>query len=33
MRAFVTVQSPDEFQKWMDDQVKEQAASATDPFR
>jgi len=31
MRAFVTVVSADEFQKWMDDKVKEQ--SATDPFR
>jgi len=31
MRAFVTVVSADEFQKWMDDKVKEQ--SAPDPFR
>jgi cytochrome c oxidase subunit II len=31
MRGFVTVQSPEEFQKWMDEQV--QAASAPDPFR
>lgn len=31
MRAFVTVVSAEEFQKWMDDKVKEQ--SAPDPFR
>ena len=31
MRGFVTVVSADEFQKWMDDKVKEQ--SAPDPFR
>ena len=31
MRAFVTVLSPEEFQKWMDQQVKEQ--SAPDPFK
>ncbi|HJZ77712.1 MAG TPA: hypothetical protein VKE51_38550 [Vicinamibacterales bacterium] len=31
MRAFVTVLSPDEFQKWLDDKVKEQ--SAPDPFK
>jgi cytochrome c oxidase subunit 2 len=33
MRAFVTVLAPDEFQKWMDDKVKEQVASASDPFK
>jgi cytochrome c oxidase subunit 2 len=33
MRAFVTVQTPEEFQKWLDDQVKEQAGAASDPFR
>jgi cytochrome c oxidase subunit II len=31
MRAFVTVLSPEEFQKWLDQQVKEQ--SAPDPFK
>ena len=31
MRGFVTVVSPEEFQKWMDEKVKEQ--SAPDPFR
>jgi len=31
MRAFVTVLSPEEFQKWLDDKVKEQ--SAPDPFK
>ena len=31
MRGFVTVQTAEEFQKWMDDNVKEQ--SAPDPFR
>jgi cytochrome c oxidase subunit 2 len=33
MRGFVTVLSTDEFQKWMDDKVKEQAEIASDPFR
>ena len=31
MRGFVTVQAADEFQKWIDERVKEQ--SAPDPFR
>ena len=31
MRGFVTVQSPEEFQKWMDEQIASQ--SAPDPFR
>ena len=31
MRGFVTVQTPEEFQKWLDEKVKE--ASAPDPFR
>jgi cytochrome c oxidase subunit 2 len=31
MRAFVTVLNPDEFQKWLDEKVKEQ--SETDPFK
>jgi cytochrome c oxidase subunit II len=31
MRGFVTVQTADEFQKWLDEKVKEQ--SAPDPFR
>jgi hypothetical protein len=30
MRGFVTVQSAEEFQTWMDERVKEQ--SAPDPF-
>ena len=33
MRGFVTVVSPEEFQKWMDEKVKEQSAAAADPFR
>jgi cytochrome c oxidase subunit 2 len=33
MRGFVTVQSAEEFQKWMDEKVKEAAEAATDPFR
>jgi cytochrome c oxidase subunit 2 len=31
MRGFVTVQTADEFQKWLDEKVKEQ--SAPDPFK
>src|SRR5215472_6606216 len=31
MRAFVTILPPDEFQKWLDEQVKQQ--SAPDPFK
>jgi cytochrome c oxidase subunit 2 len=33
MRGFVTVQTAEEFQKWMVDMSAEQAASAADPFR
>jgi cytochrome c oxidase subunit 2 len=33
MRGFVTIQSPEEFQKWLDEKVKEQAEAAADPFR
>jgi cytochrome c oxidase subunit 2 len=33
MRGFVTVQSAEEFQKWLDDTIAEQAAAADDPFR
>jgi cytochrome c oxidase subunit 2 len=33
MRGFVTVQSAEEFQKWMDDAVAEAAAAESDPFR
>ena len=33
MRGFVTVLSQDEFQKWMDDKVKELTDAAADPFR
>ena len=33
MRGFVTVQSADEFQKWIDEASAEQAAAESDPFR
>jgi cytochrome c oxidase subunit 2 len=33
MRGFVTVQTAEEFQTWLDDAVAEQAAAADDPFR
>ena len=33
MRGFVTVQSAEEFQKWMDEKVKEPAEAASDPFK
>ena len=33
MRGFVTVQTAEEFQQWMDTTVAEQAAAADDPFR
>jgi cytochrome c oxidase subunit II len=33
MRGFVTVLGPDEFQKWMDDKVKESAAEEDNPFK
>jgi cytochrome c oxidase subunit 2 len=33
MRAFVTILSPEEFQKWLDDQVQQAAATANDPFK
>src|SRR5687768_7442094 len=33
MRGFVTVQSTEEFQTWMDAAIKEQAEAASDPFR
>jgi cytochrome c oxidase subunit II len=33
MRGFVTVLPQDEFQKWMDDKVKELTEAASDPFR
>ena len=33
MRGFVTVQTADEFQKWMDERVKEAIESAADPFK
>src|SRR5919106_939635 len=32
MRGFVTVQPADEFQKWMDERVKEQVEAEADPF-
>ena len=33
MRGFVTVQTAEEFQKWMDEKVKEQTEAEADPFR
>jgi cytochrome c oxidase subunit 2 len=33
MRGFVTVQTDEEFQKWMEDAVAEAAAAESDPFR
>jgi len=33
MRGFVTVLGPDEFQKWMDEKVKESAAEEDNPFK
>lgn len=33
MRGFVTVQTAEEFQKWLEDTIAEQAAAADDPFR
>ena len=33
MRGFVTVQTNEEFQKWMEDSVAEQSEAASDPFR
>ena len=33
MRGFVTVQTAEEFQKWMDEAVAEAATAASDPFR
>ena len=33
MRGFVTVQSAEEFQKWTEEAVAEQAGAAADPFR
>jgi cytochrome c oxidase subunit II len=33
MRGFVTVQSADDFQKWMAQKVKEQLEAASDPFK
>jgi cytochrome c oxidase subunit II len=33
MRGFVTVQSAEEFQTWMDEKVKEQIEAESDPFK
>ena len=33
MRGFVTVLGPDEFQKWMDDKVKESVEEESNPFQ
>jgi cytochrome c oxidase subunit 2 len=33
MRGFVTVQTAEEFQQWLDEEVKTQSESAADPFK
>ena len=33
MRGFVTVQTAEDFQKWMDEKIKEAAEAAADPFK
>ena len=33
MRGFVTVQTADEFQKWLEEKVKEQSEASSDPFK
>ena len=33
MRGFVTIQTAEEFQKWMDEKIKEQSEAAADPFK
>jgi len=33
MRGFVTIQTAEEFQKWLEEQIKEQSEAASDPFR
>jgi cytochrome c oxidase subunit II len=33
MRAFVTVQTAEDFQKWLDEKVKEQSEAVSDPFK
>jgi cytochrome c oxidase subunit 2 len=33
MRGFATVQSAEDFRKWMDEKVKEQVEAEADPFR
>jgi hypothetical protein len=33
MRGLVTVQTAEDFQKWLDTAVEEQKAAASDPFR
>ena len=33
MRGFVTVQTAEDFKKWMDERVKEQLEAAADPFK
>jgi cytochrome c oxidase subunit 2 len=33
MRGFVTVQTAEEFQTWMEEAIKEQGAAESDPFR
>ena len=33
MRGFVTVQTADEFQKWLEEKIKEQSEASSDPFK
>jgi cytochrome c oxidase subunit 2 len=33
MRGFVTVQTAEEFQKWLEEKIKEQGEAASDPFK
>jgi cytochrome c oxidase subunit 2 len=33
MRAFVTVQTAEEFQRWLEEKIKEQSEAASDPFK
>jgi heme/copper-type cytochrome/quinol oxidase subunit 2 len=33
MRGFVTVQTAEEFQTWMEEEIKEQGEAESDPFR
>jgi heme/copper-type cytochrome/quinol oxidase subunit 2 len=33
MRGFVTVQTPEEFQTWLEEEIETQGAAEADPFR